>query len=1003
VGSPTPPGDARRLIAIGVAVAVAYVIAAQLGFRLAFVAEQVTTVWAPTGIAQAALLLWGRSLWPAIWVGAFVANAGTGAPLWAAASIATGNTLEAVAAVWILRRLPAFDLRLGRIRDAAAFIVVAAITSTAISATIGVTTLCAAAIQPWTTFSDLWWDWWLGDALGALVVAPVILTARRKPWATSRREWVETGLLVVGTAAVTQIFFGQVLGHIGHHPVEYVIFPFVIAAAMRLGQPATSLAVISASGVTIWNTLHGAGPFGGSEADLHKNLILLQVFMGMLAGTGLLLSAAITERKTGERRRAAAHAVGEVLTNVANLAQAAPAILRALCENLEWQMGALWLVDRDVRQLRCLAVWESAVPSTTTFAAATKAWLFPSGIGLPGRVWASGRAAWSEDVVHDPNFPRNRVAREAGVHGAFAFPICLGEEILGVIECFNRTVVAPDPDLLRAMSTVGNQIGQFIGRKRVETVVLEEQRRTHAILDTALDAIIGMNHLGKITEFNPAAERIFGYKRDDALGRDLAPLLIPRELRDRHRDGLARYLATGSGAFMDRRVETTGYHADGHEFPVEVAITRVTNDDPPIFTGFVRDLTARAQAEQEREQLLQSELRARRDAEAANRAKDEFLATLSHELRTPLNAIVGWTRMLLDGTMDERSTRRALQVIDRNAHLQAQLVGDILDVSRIITGGLRLDIRPVDLGSIIGAALDAVQPAAEAKRIRLRPRLAASAQLTEGDPQRLQQIVWNLLANAVKFTQPGGVVDVELTDAGDSGVRIQVRDDGAGIDAAFLPHVFERFRQADGSVSRQHGGLGLGLAIVRHLVELHGGTVAAASAGPGKGSTFTVELPRMDPKRASVALNEHRDVPPIDQSPFNQSTALSGCRVLVVDDDEEARELITTVLTTAGARVQTASSVREALLHLDTSRHDVLLADVGMPDADGYALIREVRRRDAQNGRRLPAATVTAYAGDADRKRALAAGFDRHVSKPISPAAIIDTVLSLYRGAGEPS
>jgi PAS domain S-box-containing protein len=1004
VASPTSSGDARRLIAIGLVVAVAYVIAAQLGFRLAFVAEQVTTVWAPTGIAQAALLLWGLSLWPAIWVGAFVANAGTEAPLWAAASMATGNTLEAVAAVWILRRLPGFDLRLVRIRDAVAFIVVAAIMSTAISATIGVTTLCAAAIQPWTTFSELWWDWWLGDALGALVVAPVILTTHRTPSALSRRKWVETCVLVVGTAAVTQIFFGQVLGHtIGHHPVEYVIFPFVIAAAMRLGQPATSLAVISASGVTIWNTVHGAGPFGGSEVDLHENLILLHVFMGMLAGTGLLLAAAITERKTGERRRAAAHAVGEVLTDVPNLTQAAPAILRAICENLEWQMGALWLVDRDVRQLRCLAVWEGVVPSTKAFAAATRQRLFPSGVGLPGRVWASGRPAWIEDVVHDPNFPRNRVAREAGVHGAFAFPICLGEEILGVIECFNRTVVTADPDLLRAMSTVGNQIGQFIGRKRVETVVLEEQRRTRAILDTALDAIIGMNHQGTITEFNPAAERIFGYRRDDALGRDLAQLLIPRELRDKHRDGLARYLATGVGPFIDCRVETTGYHADGHEFPVEVAVTRVTDDDPPIFTGFVRDLTARAQAEREREQLLQSELRARRDAEAANRAKDEFLATLSHELRTPLNAIVGWARMLLDGTMDERSTRRALQVIDRNAHLQAQLVGDILDVSRIITGGLRLDVRPVDLGSIIGAALDAVQPAAEAKRIRLRVRLAASAQLTEGDPQRLQQIVWNLLANAVKFTQPGGLVDVELTDGGDSGVRIKVHDDGAGIDQAFLPHVFERFRQADGSVSRQHGGLGLGLAIVRHLVELHGGTVAAASAGLGKGSTFTVELPRMDPNRALAASSEHREVPTVAQSPFNQSAALSGCRVLVVDDDEEARELITTVLTAAGARVQTASSVREALLHLETSKQDVLLADLGIPDADGYALIGEVRRRDAQNGRHLPAAAVTAYAGDSDREQALAAGFDRHVSKPISPAAIVETVLSLYRGAEEPS
>ena len=1001
MGPPTATGDTRRLVGIGLAVAVAYVIAARLGFRLAFVAEQITTVWAPTGIALAALLLWGRSLWPAIWLGAFVANALTGAPLWTAPVIATGNTLEAVVAALILRRLLGFDPTLRRVRDAVAFIVVAAFLSTAISATIGVTTLCVAAVQPWTRFSELWSAWWLGDALGALVVAPVILTTVRATAAWSRRDWVETCLLVVGAAALSQVVFGQVFGPtIGRHPLEYVIFAFVIAAAVRLGQPATALVVLGASGVTIWNTVRGAGPFAGS--DVHQSLILLQAFMGVLAFTGLLLAAAIAERRTSERRRAAAHAVGEVLANAPSLPQAAPAILRAICDNLEWQVGALWCVDHDVLRLRCLAVWSGVAPPTTAFAEATQDVLVPSGVGLPGRVWASGKAAWIEDVVHDPNSPRAPAARETGVHGAFAFPICLGEEVLGVIECFNRTVVTPDTDLLRTISTLGNQIGQFIGRKRVETAVIDGQRRTRAILDTALDAIIGMDHQGRITEFNPAAEQMFGYRREEVLGRELAELLIPRELRDKHRGGLARYLATGDGPFIDRRVETTGYHADGHEFPVEVSITRVSDDDPPRFTGFVRDLTARAQAEREREQLLQRESTARREAEAANRAKDEFLATLSHELRTPLNAIVGWTRMLLDGTLDEQSTRRALQVIDRNAHLQTQLVADIMDVSRIITGGLKLDLRPVDLGSVIGAALDAVRPAADAKKIRIRSRLEDSARLTEGDPQRLQQIVWNLLANAVKFTQAGGLVEVELADAGDSGVRLRVQDDGAGIDPIFLTHAFERFRQADGSVSRQQGGLGLGLAIVRHLAELHGGTVRAESQGLGRGSTFTVELPKIYLEHGLASPGEHRQVTTLDR-PQPQVVSLAGCRALIVDDDEDARELMATILTKAGANVQTASSVPEALRHLGASRPDVLLADIGMPGADGYALIREVRRREAQTGQHLPAAAITAYAGHRDRERALTAGFDRHVAKPISPAAIVEAVLSMCSGSDEAS
>ncbi|MCA1562806.1 MAG: MASE1 domain-containing protein [Acidobacteria bacterium] len=995
-------GDARRLIGIGVAVAVAYVIAARLGFQFAFVAEQVTTVWAPTGIAQAALLLWGRSLWPAVWIGAFVANAGTDAPLWTAAGIATGNTLEAVAAAWILRRLPHFDPTLRRIRHVVEFVVVAAVISTTISATIGVATLCAAAVQPWTRFTELWTAWWLGDALGALVVAPVILTIARAPAGWSRRERAETGLLVAGSAVATQIVFGQIFGPtVGHHPLEYVIFPFVIAAAVRPGQPAAALVVLVASGVTIWNTVGGAGPFASSE--VHQSLILLPVFMGMLAGTGLLLAAAIAERETGERRRTATYAVGEVLANAPNVTQAAPALLQAIGENLEWQFAALWLVDHDAQRLRCLTVWSDGAPATTSFAAATKDMLFSSGVGLPGRVWATGKVAWIENVVHDSNFPRAVLAREAGIHGAFAFPICLEGNVLGVIEFFNRTILTPDTDLLQTMSTVGNQVGQLMGRKNVESAVVEGQRGTRAILDTALDAIILMNHRGTITEFNPAAERTFGYRREDVLGRELAELLIPRELREQHREGLARYLATGTGPFIDRRIETTGHHADGHEFPVEVSITRVSDDDPPRFTGFVRDLTARVTAEREREQLLQGELSARREAEAANRAKDEFLATLSHELRTPLNAIVGWTRMLLDGTMDERSTRRALQVIDRNAHLQVQLVGDILDVSRIITGGLRLDLQPVDLGSIIGAALDAVRPAANAKKLRLRSRLMASARLTEGDPQRLQQVVWNLLANAVKFTQVGGHVEVELVDAGDGGVRIRVQDDGAGIEPAFLPHVFERFRQADGSVSREHGGLGLGLAIVRHLVELHGGTVRAESPGPGKGSAFTVELPRMDADRALTSSDEQQQAGSRDGSERNQTATLEGCRALVVDDNEDARELIATILTTAGAHVQTASSVSEALRHFEASPPDVLLADIGMPGADGYALIREIRRREAHSGLHLSAAAITAYAANPDRERALAAGFDRHVAKPIRPAAIVEAVLSMRGGADKAS
>ncbi len=587
--------NARRLLPIAAGITAAYALSARLGFQVAFLAEQVTTVWAPTGIAIAALLLWGGRLWPAIWLGAFIANSGSGAPLWTAAVIAAGNTLEAVAAVWMLRRAP-FDPGLRRLADTSRFIILGALLATTVSATIGVTTLCVASVQAWPRFSELWLAWWLGDVLGALVVAPVLLTAVRAMRVRVRRPWAATALLVLVSITVAELVFGGIgAPTFGQRPFHYILFPLVIVAAVRFGQPATALVVLAISAVTIVNTVLGTGPFASPQ--IHEGLLLLPAFMAVLSSTGLLLAAAMAERLTGQRRRGAAHVVGEVLADAGDLPRAALAILQTICQHLGWQIGALWLVDEEVDQLRCHAVWSYDSTRAAAFEEATRQTLFPPGAGLPGRVWTSRQAVWIEDVVEDRNFKRVSAAKEAGVHGAFCFPIRLGGEVLGVVEFFTHRVAAPDPDLLDTMSTVGNQIGQFIGRKRVERAMLDEQKHTRAILDSALDAVIAMDHRGVITSFNPAAERAFGYRQHDAIGRELADLLIPPDLRDQHRVGLARHLATGDGPMLNRRVETRGFHADGHEFPIEVAIIRISDDGPPKFTGFVRDLTARKQAE----------------------------------------------------------------------------------------------------------------------------------------------------------------------------------------------------------------------------------------------------------------------------------------------------------------------------------------------------------------------------------------------------------------------
>ncbi len=397
--------------------------------------------------------------------------------------------------------------------------------------------------------------------------------------------------------------------------------------------------------------------------------------------------------------------------------------------------------------------------------------------------------------------------------------------------------------------------------------------------------------------------------------------------------------------------------------------------------------------------LAMDSARLYREAQRVNRVKDEFLATLSHELRTPLNAVLGWARLLRTGRLDEAARCRAIETIERNAEAQAQLIEDLLDVSRIISGKFCVEVRPVDLRAVIEAAVEAVRLAADARGIALRPNLGADLPILAGDPTRLQQVVWNLLSNAIKFTPRGGHVDVRVHRAGGH-VDIEVADDGPGIRRDFLPFVFDRFRQADGTTTRSHGGLGLGLAIVRHLVELHGGTASVESEGLGKGATFTVRLPLLDARSLtaveppSYPISRPAAGPVSRPSETPSPRPLEGLSVLVVDDDLDARELVSTMLCEAGAEVVTAGSADEAMAAIHARRPDVLLSDIGMPGEDGYSLLRRVRALEPTLGL-IPAAALTAYASPADRSRALSAGYASHVPKPFDPQELASVVAGL--------
>ena len=1145
-----------RAAAIGAAVALSYLAAARIGFEFAVIAEQITTVWAPTGIALATLLLGGLRFWPAVWVGAFLANAGTGAPIWTAFVIASGNTLEAALAVWVLRQLPGFTLPLSRVADVLRFLVVAAVLGTAVSATVGVVTLCAAGVQQWARFLELWFDWWLGDVLGAVIVAPAILAVARHEW--SRQEALRTALFVAGSVLLAQLVFGQLLG-LGAHPVEYAVFPLVIGAAVSGGLPVTALVVLSASAVATWHTAQGGGPF--ASQDLHDSLIQLQVFMSVLAATALLLGAAMTDRKrleTALRDHADDLRESRDVLSLAMRGGSMGAWSRDLSTNEVWWSRELEEIlglqpggfDRTeagffdfVHPEDCPAVRrvvDEAVANRTDYVIEFR---FKTGSGEWRWMEGRGRAVYDDDRrprtlygigIDVTDRKRAELALQQAKAGAEegqqrlaetnrelarrvleqqtlldVLPIGIGiatdpecrnirinrafARTLGLPPDTNASKTAPEserPANFRVFTADGAEVPddqlpmQIAAREGTEVSELEfdivhDDGRTVRLLEYAvplmdeqgrsrgaIGAFVDLTaaHRDRVTlarseeryrrifetagvsiweedfsavkaalnrlrdegvvdlqayleaypefvkhcislvgivDVNPATLRMFGATAKEELLPSLHRIFRPESRAvfvgellalsrgERHFEAEAgvqtldgrrldvivhvafpapdepfdRVLVSVADITDRKRAETIlrqevdvrrtlarvgaalagELNSDKLIEAVTEASTRLTEAEfgaffynvtdergdsyllyslagapknafssfpqpratqifGPTFRGegiirlddvtkdprFGRNAPYQGMPEghlpvrsylavpvvgrggivhgglffghsevgvfTERHELLASGVagwaaiaidnaRLYQEAAEANRLKDEFLATLSHELRTPLNAVLGWAHMLREGTMQPSMHQRALESVERNARVQAQLVEDLLDVSRIMAGKLQIKGHAVDLADVVANAIDTVRAGVTAKRLSLRVHAPTEGRIVvTGDADRLQQVVWNLVSNAVKFTPTGGHVDIELGRT-DLRAEILVRDNGQGIDPSFRPHLFQRFRQMDASKTRQHGGLGLGLSIVRHLVEAHGGTVAAESDGLGHGSTFRVELP----------------------------------------------------------------------------------------------------------------------------------------------------------------
>jgi PAS domain S-box-containing protein len=667
-------------------VALGYFFAAELGLSLASVHTNVSPVWPPTGVAIAALLLLGWRLWPAVLLGALAANLRTEVSVPVAAGIAVGNTLEALAASYLLQRKGSFDRSLGSVSNVFKFVLYAVILSPMLSSTIGNLSLCLGGAASWNDFGRLWLTWWLGDGFGALVVALFLLAwsfglGRPTPSSKSIAEGALLLLLLFATSMV--IFDGWFPGGAKAYPLEHLCLPFLVWAALRFDQRVLTTANVVLSGVAIWGTSRGYGPFvhGGPN----ESLLLLQIFVGASTLMALVLFAVMRERTNAE--------------------------------------------DEKMALTAQVQVHRQRVEDIVAH--------------VPGVVWE----AWGE-----PDAATQRID----------FVSSYVETMLG----YSKDEWLSTPNFWLA-------------------IVHQEDREeaAHAAARTFASARPGINRFRWMTK-----------------------------------DGQAIWVESQAVVVCDETGKPLGMR------------------------GVTMDVTPGVRAEQERTALLRRESEARAQAEEANRLKDEFLATLSHELRTPLNAIVGWSRLLRAGQLDEKAFAHALDVIERNAWSQKQIIEDMLDVSRIITGKLRIGLMPIELVPVVQAAIDVIRPAAEAKEIRISAVIASPELVVNGDAERLQQITWNLLSNAVKFTTNGGLVEVSVLKQEGQAV-IQVTDNGPGIPAEFLPHVFERFSQADGSSTRTYGGLGLGLAIARHLVELHGGTVEATNRENARGAVLTVRLP----------------------------------------------------------------------------------------------------------------------------------------------------------------
>jgi PAS domain S-box-containing protein len=915
-----------------VGLAVLYLIAAKASFAVAFVNTSISPVWLPSGVAVAAVVLFGYRLAPGVLLGAFVFNALTPVPLWVAALIAVGNTLEALGAAWLLRRVD-FHPAVDRVRDVLALAGLGALTATAISASVGVASLGAAGVVPLRAAASSWILWWSGDAVGVLTLTPVLLWA----WSMGRTgrllSWtrlLEAGLLAVALAVV--VWFGVSAGVAG----PYVVFPAVVWAAIRFRQAGATLASLFSATVVVYATSRGFGPFvRPSQVD---SLLNTQSFVAVVIATSLLVAAMTVERERAIKAMRDATAEAE-----RERAQLDEAQRIAHLGSWEWDIGAD-LVRWSDELYRIYGV----PPSTRLDYDGFLERVHPED---RGRVDAAVKAAFAEG-------------------GSFAFEhrIVRPDGQIRIQQGQGIAVVDGAGAVVRMVGT-----GQDVTERRAAQDALRaQQERTQAIIDMASDPFVSIDRSGIITGWNHSAQTLFGWRSEEAIGRALAATIIPSGQREAHLEGLRRVVAGEPPHLLGRRIELTALNRAGSEIPVELAIWRVESEAGPHFHAFLRDISERRRFEQELEA-------ARDEALEASRLKSQFLATMSHEIRTPMNAIIGLTTLLQSGDLNAGQRRRVDGIQQASQALRA-IIDDILDFSKIEAGRLILDDVNFDLDTVIYEAIGLLSGAANAKNLSLaatrQPDVSTDLR---GDPARLRQILLNLVSNAIKFTEQGSVTVRTLlaepaAEDGALSVRIEVTDTGVGIPADKQANLFDPFVQADASTTREFGGTGLGLAISRRLAEAMGGHLDMYSVA-GEGSTFacTIAFPASAPiaAKASSVGSEVRPRGPA-----------GGAKLLLVEDNDLNRLVAVEILTRLGYSIDIATDGSQAVSMAQTSQYQAILMDCQMPTMDGYTATATIRQWES-GGQRTPIIALTASVYAEDQERCRAAGMDDFLPKPL--------------------